>query len=334
VTINFFYENINYFEKYLGIFSIANISMFSNEFVPKNPLNFCCDKCDYITSNKKDYSKHINTNKHKINENQCFSIQKSPKIPTYECSCGKSYKDNSGLWRHKKKCKNNGSNIDENEKFELNDPNDSVELIKYLMQENSEFKQMLIEQNKQMIEIAKTAGTYNNITNTNSHNKSFNLNFFLNETCKDAMNIMDFVDSLKIQLSDLENVGELGYVEGISNIIIKNLNLLDETKRPVHCTDTKREVLYVKDENKWEKENEEKSKMRKVIKHVTHKNSKLLKEFKQKYPGCEKSESKYSGKYDKLIIESMGGKGDNDIEKEDKIIKNISKKITIDKAVL
>ena len=188
------------------------------------------------------------------------------------------------------------------------------------MKENSEFKQMIIQQNKQMIEMSKNNSVTNNNNNINSHNKSFNLNFFLNETCKDAMNIMDFVDSLKIQLSDLETVGKLGYVEGISKIIVRNLNSLDETKRPVHCTDSKREVMYVKDDNKWEKENENKQKMRKVIKHVTHKNSKLLKEFKTKYPGCEKSDSKYSDKYDKLIIEAMGGKGDNDLEKENKII--------------
>jgi uncharacterized membrane protein len=168
---------------------------------------------------------------------------------------------------------------------------------------------------------------------TNSHNKSFNLNFFLNETCKDAMNIMEFVYSLKLQLSDLENVGKLGFVEGISKIIVQNLNSLDETKRPVHCTDSKREVMYVKDEDKWEKENENKQKMRKVIKHVTHKNSKLLKDFKNKYPGCEKSESKFSTTYDKLIIEAMGGKGDNDVEKEDKIIKKIAKNVSIDKYI-
>ena len=175
-------------------------------------------------------------------------------------------------------------------------------------------------------------GTYSNtVNNINSHNKTFNLQFFLNETCKDAMNIMDFVDSIKLQLCDLENVGKLGFVEGISKIIVKNLNSLDETKRPVHCTDSKREVMYIKDEDKWEKENENKQKMRKVIKHVTHKNSKLLKEFKTKYPGCEKSESKFSDKYDKLIIEAMGGKGDNDIEKEDKIIRNIAKTVTIEK---
>jgi hypothetical protein len=148
------------------------------------------------------------------------------------------------------------------------------------------------------------------------------------------MNIMDFVDSLKIQLSDLENVGKLGFVDGISKIIVKNLNSLDETKRPVHCTDAKREVMYVKDEDKWEKENEEKKKMRKVIKHVVHKNSKLLKEYKEKHPDCEKSNSKYSDQYDKLIIEAMGGKGDNDVEKEDKIIKNIAKTVTIDKTYL
>jgi transcriptional regulator with PAS, ATPase and Fis domain len=157
------------------------------------------------------------------------------------------------------------------------------------------------------------------------------LQFFLNETCKDAMNIMDFVDSIKLQLSDLEKVGKIGFVEGISSIIVKNLNSLDETKRPIHCTDSKREVMYIKDEDKWEKENEENKKLRKVIKHVAHKNSKLLPEFKKKYPNCDKSESKYSDKYDKLIIEAMGGKGDNDLEKEDKIIRNISKIVTIDK---
>ena len=193
-----------------------------------------------------------------------------------------------------------------------------------LIKETSEFKNI-------MLEVIKN-GTHNNsITQTNSHNKTFNLQFFLNETCKDAMNIMDFVDSIKLQLCDLENVGKLGFVDGISKIIVQNLNSLDENMRPVHCTDTKREVMYVKDDNKWEKENEDKQKLRKVIKHVTHKNSKLFKEFKTKYPGCEKSDSKYSDKYDKLIIEAMGGKGDNDLEKEDKIIKNIAKKVTIEK---
>jgi hypothetical protein len=218
-------------------------------------------------------------------------------------------------------------NSENNQNIEQNiDKKD--ELINYLIKENQEFKNLILEIVKK-----DTITNNNNNINNNSHNKTFNLNFFLNETCKDAMNIMDFVDSLKLQLSDLENLGKLGYVDGISKIIVQNLKSLDETKRPVHCTDSKREVMYVKDDNKWEKENENKQKMRKVIKHVTHKNSKLLKEFKTKYPGCEKSDSKYSDKYDKLIIEAMGGKGDNDLEKEDKIIRNIAKVVVIDKTI-
>jgi hypothetical protein len=220
----------------------------------------------------------------------------------------------------------NGNNIDDN--IDVTDSNIIIQLIK----QNDDFKHLLIEQNKTIIELSKNISNTNiSHSNINSHNKTFNLQFFLNETCKDAMNIMDFVDSIKIQLCDLENVGKLGFVDGISKIIVKNLNSLEENMRPVHCTDTKREVMYVKDDNKWEKENEDKQKLRKVIKHVTHKNSKLLKDFKTKYPGCEKSDSKYSDKYDKLIIEAMGGKGDNDLEKEDKIIKNIAKTVVIDK---
>jgi hypothetical protein len=159
------------------------------------------------------------------------------------------------------------------------------------------------------------------------------LNVFLNEYCKDAMNIMDFVDSLKLQLTDLENVGKLGYVEGISNIIVKNLRELDVHKRPVHCSDSKREVMYIKDENKWEKENDEKNKLRKVIKKIANKNSRLLPQFKEKYPDCIKSSSPYSDQYNKLIIEAMGGSGDNELEKEDKIIKKIAKNVLIDKTI-
>ena len=250
---------------------------------------------------------------------------------TFTCECGKKYRDRSGLWRHVKKCPEIINKL--NEKCNNEEQNNQItpELIMSVLHQNKELQQMLIEQNKTIIELSKNSSMTNCNNTTNSHNKSFNLNFFLNETCKDAMNIMEFVDSLKLQLADLENVGKLGFVEGISKIIVSNLNLLDETKRPVHCTDSKREIMYVKDEDKWEKENENKQKMRKVIKHVTHKNSKLIKEFKAKYQGCEKSSSKYSDQYDKLIIEAMGGKGDNDVEKEDKIIRNIAKTVTIDK---
>jgi hypothetical protein len=165
----------------------------------------------------------------------------------------------------------------------------------------------------------------------NSHNKSFNLNLFLNETCKDAMNIMDFVDSIKIQLSDIESIGELGYVNGMSKLIIKHLNALDENMRPVHCSDPKRDSLYVKDKNIWEKEDSDNNKIKKAIKHISHKNICALPEWRAKYPDCIYSDSKKNDQYSHIVIEAMGGSGDNDAEKADKIVKKIAKVVTIDK---
>jgi dGTP triphosphohydrolase len=193
---------------------------------------------------------------------------------------------------------------------------------------------MLVKQNTELMEILKNGTNNNNQShNTNSLNKTFNLQFFLNETCKDAMNIMDFVDSIQLQLSDLEKVGEIGYVEGISNIITSKLKSLDVTQRPIHCTDKKREVLYIKDEDKWEKEDEQKKKVRKAIKRVASKNIQLLPKFKEAHPDCIKATSRFSDQYNKMIVESMGGSGDNDLEKEDKIIRKITNVTTIDKAM-
>jgi hypothetical protein len=297
----------------------------------KGHIDYYCEKCDFKCSKKYSWDRHIETSKHnkEINGND-FGAKSGKKGQNYCCEkCKKIFYTNSGLWKHNKICVTIENESDEINNEELNNQI-TPELIMSVLQQNKELQKMLIEQGKTIMELSKNSSNTNiSNNNINSHNKTFNLQFFLNETCKDAMNIMDFVDSIKLQLCDLENVGKLGFVEGISKIIVKNLNSLDETKRPVHCTDTKREVMYVKDEDKWEKENENKQKMRKVIKHVTHKNSKLLKEFKAKYPGCEKSESRFSTAYDKLIIEAMGGKGDNDLEKEDKIIKNIAKNVTI-----
>jgi hypothetical protein len=298
-----------------------------NEENEKNEQIYKCICCDFKCSYLSDWNRHITTRKHIVSANgnnlEIKLGEKNEPIGTHQCtSCNKTYKSLSGLWKHNKKCINT-ENISSSEK--QNEIKMLTELVKDVVKQNQDLTNKLVDICKNN---SNTTISNNNI---NSHNKTFNLQFFLNETCKDAMNIMDFVDSLKLQLSDLETVGKIGFVEGISSIIVKNLNSLDETKRPIHCTDSKREVMYIKDEDKWEKENEEKKKLRKVIKHVAHKNSKLLPEFKKKYPNCDKSESKYSDKYDKLIIEAMGGKGDNDLEKEDKIIKNISKIVTIDK---
>jgi len=310
----------------------------ATEFVAKNRKKFECEICDYITCNRCDFNKHLTTRKH----NLCSQATKMAILATKKRQksqddlscvfCKKIYKDKTGLWRHNKKCEKKMEPFTESEMLE--NMLQKEDLVQYLIKENGEFKEMLVEQNKMIVKMCETTNSatiYNTNNNCNNHNKTFNLNMFLNETCKDAMNITDFVKSLNIQLSDLENVGEVGFVNGITNIIVKNLKSMDITQRPVHCTDSKREVLYVKDENKWEKEGEDNVKLRKAIKHVAFKNTKMLPEFRKEHPDCGKSDSKYADQYNKLIVESMGGKGDNDKEKEDKIIKNIAKQVILEK---
>jgi hypothetical protein len=297
--------------------------MFPLEKSPKISFKYFCETCDYKCCKQSEYNKHISTNKHKILQNPTLNSEKK----VYICNCGKIYKHSSTLYAHKKNCKikESETNIDINDKDQL-----ILMLIKQnaeLIKEQGNIRQMIVEQQNVVLEIAKN-GTHNT---TNSHNKSFNLQFFLNETCKDAMNIMDFVDSIKLQLCDLERIGELGYVEGISNIITSNLNALDVTQRPIHCADKKREILYIKDEDKWEKEDNDKKKIRKVIKRVATKNMCLIPKFKEAHPDCSKSSSYYSDQYNKIIVEACGGSGDNDLEKEDKIIRNITKVTTIEK---
>jgi hypothetical protein len=187
-----------------------------------------------------------------------------------------------------------------------------------LLKENTELKTMMMK----VIENGTTSNSHN--TNTNSHNKAFNLNFFLNETCKNAMNITDFVDSIKLQLSDLMDIGEFGYVEGISKIIVKNLNDLDQTVRPIHCTDKKRETMYVKDEDKWEKD-EEKIKLNTTVKKVANKNIRMLSQFREKYPEYNNSSSHISDTYNKTIIEATSYNDD----KNKQIITNIYKVTSI-----
>jgi len=287
----------------------------TTNFTQKTAKKYCCEYCDFNACKKNDYDRHASTQKHKNNILTTDDNKKHAKKHT--CNyCEKEYNDRAGLWRHKKKCQ---EIICDSQQDDKNDK----DLI-----------MMLVKQNSELLEVIKngTHNTTNSHNNTNSNNKTFNLQFFLNETCKDAMNIMDFVDSIKLQLSDLEHVGKVGYVEGISNIITTNLKAMDVTQRPVHCADQKREVLYIKDEDKWEKEDDDRKKIKKAIKRVVSKNQRLLPQFKEVHPDCNRASSRYSDQYNKIIIESCGGSGDNDIEKEDKIIRNIAKIVTIDKS--
>ena len=303
------------------------------DFSPNIP-KFFCEFCDIKTDNKKDFNKHLLTSKHKKNEYLTNIEHISPKNPIiHNCNkCNKIYKSRVGLWYHEKKCDSKKEKLINEEKIEDLNQEITPSMILNVIQQNQEFKDLLLEQNKIIIEMSKNNNTTNNTNINNSHNKTFNLQFFLNETCKDAMNIMDFVDSIKIQLADIESIGQLGFVNGMSKLIIKNLRALDENMRPVHCSDPKRESLYVKDANVWEKEDPENKKIKKAIKYISHKNICAIPEWKAKYPDCIYSDSKKSDQYNHIIIEAMGGSGDNDAEKADKIVKKIAKEVIIDKS--
>ena len=298
--------------------------------MPKNAELFICELCDFKCCKNSNYISHINTTKHKNRTNSNNFKQKNAEHIFICSGCNKKYKARSSLWYHQKKC--NGSLLLDNQSTDKSEVQILTSLVLDVVKQNKELTLQNQELSNKMYELCKN-GTNNTLIN-NSNNKTFNLNLFLNEQCKDAMNITDFVDSLHLQLSDLENVGKIGFVEGISDIIVKNLKAMDVHKRPVHCSDSKREVMYVKDENKWEKENDENKKLRKAIKYIANKNTKLLPKFKEKYPDCGKSESKYSEQYSKLIVEAMGGRGDNETEKENRIIRNIAKEVTIDKQIV
>ena len=336
VMIKFLYKNLKTF--FFGY--IKDTMDTSNE--QKTSNNFSCEKCDYITSSKYNYERHISSDKHKrihfglsggefFEQNEQNNYKKN-----FKCICGNIYKFSQGLSKHKKNC-SYINNINDHYKNE-GDLKVLTNLVLEVVKKNQELVSLNNETQKQNQELTNKIVEMSKVTNntlinnhSNNNNKTFNLNMFLNETCKDAMNITDFVDSLQLQLSDLEDVGKLGFVEGISNIIVKNLKALDVHKRPVHCADKKREVIYIKDEDKWEKDNDEKQRLRKAIKNVAYKNEKLLPKYKELHPGCNYSDSKYSDHYSKLVIEAMGGSGNNDVEKQDKIIRNIAKEVVIDK---
>jgi hypothetical protein len=293
----------------------------TNKKSPDHKLFFECIYCIYKTSNKKDFNKHLLTIKH-------FKGINANKNPlTINCECGKHYKHLSSLIKHKKQCfgiKKNPQSINSNNNL-INLTNMVVDVVK----QNQEFKELIIEQNNKMLDliIVKQSNIINNNCKTN--NNHFNLNFFLNEQCKDALNITDFVRSIQLQLSDLENTGKFGYVNGISKIFINGLKELDVYKRPVHCSDLKRETLYIKDKNQWSKESNE---LKTAINEISHKNIKQIPIWIENNPACKDISNKLNDEYLHLINNCMVGSDEKEInENYKKIIQNISKEVFIQK---
>ena len=294
--------------------------------------NYYCKKCDYICCKLYNWKKHLSTSKHNQETKETLLETKSGKkwhnINTQCDNCNKEFKSRSGLWKHKKICEQNILNIVNSNNVT---PQITPELLIKLIEQNKELQQTLIDQNKTIIELAQKTET-NNYINSNSNNKTFNLQLFLNETCKNALNINEFVSSIKVSLSELENTGRQGYIQGISSIIINKLNKLNHCDRPIHCSDQKRETLYIKNDNQWIKETEEKPILKQAIKTIANENIKLINTWRQQYPDCTVSDSNKNDLYLKIVSNSMSGSTKEESDKNyEKIISNVAKQVLIDK---
>jgi hypothetical protein len=298
------------------------------EKISKNAEFYCCDFCLFKCVKKSNYTIHLSTNKHltrtKLND---LEQENSEKCQTYMCDkCNKEYTARNSLWYHKQKCQGIKETDSQNQEVTtVNNTQHLTDLVMKMIEQNQELT-------KQIIELAKNGGSTHNNNNTNmiNSNNKFNLNVYLNEQCKDAINISDFVKSLVVNVKDLEETARLGYSEGISKIFLDGLQQLDTHIRPIHCSDSKREILYIKDENKWEKESEDNEKIVNAIKHIAHKNMKMIPQWIKEHPDYNDVNSKTNDKYFKIVMNSMSGSTEEEQKKNmNKIISNVAKEVTI-----
>ena len=316
---------------------------------PENPKKNECIHCNYMTSSKKDYEKHLLTRKHQIRTNTNNDEGKILKIPArnkvYSCNCGKQFKHASSLWNHKQKCIPTQESVDDEQEIPAK-PTDSAMILE-LLKQNQEFKQLMIDQSKQiqeqqaenqelqkqLIDAVKVSGPHiENQTNINNNNQKFNLNFFLNEQCKDAINMSEFIDNMELDLEDLTETGRLGYVGGISRILVNKLQELDIYKRPLHCTDMKRETLYIKDNDEWEKQTNPKDKMSKIIGQVANKNCRNIPKWTEEHPEYQVFDSPDNMEYMNMTQAVLGGFGEEENKQfKDKIIRGVIKEVMVNK---
>jgi len=307
-----------------------------------NDIPYICNDCEYATKSKKDYNKHIITRKHIR-----ITTDKRLSSTVYKCECGKTYQHQSGLCKHRHKCKGQTNAI--STEMDTNNENISTKLLDViketvsskdnliieLLKQNQEFKDLMIEQNKHMMELAKNAGNNNNNTTTNCNNK-FNLNVFLNETCKDAITMDDFINSIEVTRDEFIHTGQVGFVEGISTVMAHRFRDMEMHTRPLHCTDLKRETIYIKNADKWEKDDSDKTQMRKAVRSVAKKNMKeLWRWYNDNKPAVEQIGTDVCEDYFKFHKSALGGYGkEEDLKFEEKIIKNVIKEVQVDKNAL
>jgi hypothetical protein len=302
---------------------------------------FLCNICNFVCSKQSNYDKHVSTLKHKIRTNTNEYEQKNAEKKSYDCQCGKSYKHASSLWNHKAKCDFLKNPSDENTDDASNnqmqiavEKPEITQIILELVRENKEFKNMLVEQYKTMIELSQkpTITNNSNNTHTNSHNKQFNLNFFLNEQCKNAINLSEFVENVKLGLSELENVADMGYVDGVTQIFMNGLKDMDIYKRPLHCTDIKREIMHVRENNTWIKDTPDQAKIKSAIRRIAFRNIQQISEWNKQHPDSQILDTTDFNRAFQIMRESLGDTCPGGVEKNnEKVAKNIIKAVYVDK---
>ena len=300
--------------------------------VPKSSKIYECKKCAYNTVRESQFDRHLLTAKHQKLTNLTKKVPKSSEV--FECDiCHKQYKSRMGLWGHKQKCEHHGCGVVKTDtKSPINDDNGAMmELVK----QNQEFKELLIEQQqdnqelqKQLLEAVKEG---KHITN-NTQNNKFNLNFFLNEQCKDAINMSEFLENMTLDLEDLTETGRLGYVNGISRILVNKLREMDTHKRPLHCTDLKRETLYIRDNDVWEKEENSNQKLKELVDRVANKNCKTMRQWTEIHPNYTEMDTPDNQEFMKLSDTILGGFGEQESKQfRSRIIRSVIKEVMVNK---
>ena len=303
----------------------------------KNPNYLICEKCNYKTVYKKDFNKHLTTAKHK---SLTFVNIKLPSSSKHHiCSyCSRVYRSRVGLWKHIQKyssCKTDIAELNRNQESSASHSNSGT--ILELIKQNQDFKSLIVEQQKenqslqkQLIEVVKDGKTINNTT-TNNNNQKFNLNFFLNTTCKDAMNMSEFIENIEIDFKDIENIGKNGYVSGMTDVILSRIKDLDVTKRPVHCTDLKRETLYIKDNDEWSKDTPDNAKLHNMINCVAQRNCDTVPRWREKHPESQQINHPQYEFCINMMKNVLGDIGSQQTRLDNKIIRNLSKHIIVNR---
>ena len=314
--------------------------------MPKNADKFTCTNCNFKCSKQSNWNKHIMTAKHK---NRTIRTEKQPKnAEIFECECGKVYKARNSLWYHKQKCTyvddddNDNDNDDNNIYGREIEPTSDANTVLLLLKQNQEFKTLMVEQyeknqelQQQLVDAVKNnKGSITNNNTTNNNNQRFNLNFFLNDTCKDAMNITDFLGNIDVNVDELEYIGHHGYVNGMTKMIMDRLKGMDVTKRPIHCTDVKRETMYIKDKDEWCKDTDELVKLRRILSSISMTNYRSVGNWRQAHPKSEIMDSREHNFCYKMMRAILGDAEDEQIRLDNKIIKTFAKDLFVNKNII